>query len=51
MTIDLLVAALMMAAILIGPLVAFAVLAIRFGADSRPGIDDPDRRPWLVPGA
>jgi len=51
MTIDLLVAALMMATILIGPLVVFAVLAIRFGADSRPGIDDPDRRPWLVPGA
>jgi hypothetical protein len=51
MIIDQLVAALIVAAIFIGPLVAFAVLAIRFGADSRPGIDDPDRRPWLVPGA
>jgi hypothetical protein len=51
MMIDQVVAALAVAAMFIGPFVAFAALAIRFGADSRPGIDDRDRRPWLVPGA
>ena len=49
MMLDQVVAALAVAAIFIAPLVIFAVLAIRFGADSRPGIDDRDRRPWLVP--
>jgi hypothetical protein len=49
MMIDQVVAALAVAAIFIAPLVIFAVAAIRFGVDSRPGIDDPDRRPWLVP--
>jgi hypothetical protein len=49
MMIDQVVAALAVAAIFIAPLVIFAVAAIRFGVDSRPGIDDRDRRPWLVP--
>jgi hypothetical protein len=49
MMIDQVVAALAVAAIFIAPLVIFAVAAIRFGVDSRPGIDDPDRRPWLGP--
>jgi hypothetical protein len=48
-TIDQVVAALAVAAIFIAPLVAFAAAALRFGTDSRPTIDDPDRRPWLVP--
>ena len=47
--IDQLLAALAVAAIFIAPLVIFAVASIRFGVDSRPGIDDPDRRPWLAP--
>ena len=33
--------------ILIGPLLAFGYLAIRFGVDSRPGVGDRDGRPWL----
>ena len=37
-------------AILVGPLLAFACAAIRFGADSRPTIDDRDKRPWLWRG-
>ncbi len=49
MMIDQVVAALAVAAIFIAPLVIFAVAAMRFGVDSRPDIDDPDRRPWLVP--
>jgi hypothetical protein len=36
------------ATIVIGPLVALALAALRFGVDSRPGIDERDRRPWLV---
>ena len=47
MTIDLAMAALV-ATIFIGPLMALALAAIRFGVDSRPGVGDPDRRPWLV---
>lgn len=49
MMIDQVVAALAVAAFLIAPLVVFAAAALRFGVDSRPGIDDRDRRPWLVP--
>ena len=49
MMIDQIVAALAVAALFIAPLVAFAAAALRFGVDSRPGIDDRDRRPWLVP--
>ena len=30
-------------------LAAFAWAALRFGTDSRPGIAEDDRRPWLVP--
>ncbi len=47
MNIDLAGAALA-AAIVIGPLAALALAAVGFGADSRPGVGDPDRRPWLV---
>jgi hypothetical protein len=47
MTIDLAMAALT-AIILIGPFAALAVAAMRFGADSRPGVEDRDHRPWLV---
>ena len=49
MTIDQVLAALAVAAIFIVPLVAFAAAALRFGVDSRPGVDERDRRPWLVP--
>ena len=42
-------AALAVAAILIGPFVVLAIAALRWGVDSRPGIDDRDQRPWLVP--
>ena len=43
-------AAFAVATILITPLIALGVAALRFGADSRPGIGDRDQRPWLVPG-
>jgi hypothetical protein len=33
---------------LIAPFVTLAAAAIRFGVDSRPGIGERDRRPWLV---
>jgi hypothetical protein len=49
MTIDQVVAALAVAAIFIVPLAVFALAALRFGVDSRPGIDERDQRPWLVP--
>ena len=49
MTIDQVVAALAVAALLIVPLAIFALAALRFGVDSRPGIDERDQRPWLVP--
>lgn len=47
MTIDPVMAALA-AIIFIGPFVTVAAAAIRYGVDSRPGIGDRDRRPWLV---
>jgi hypothetical protein len=47
MTIDIATAALA-AAILVGPFAALAAAAMLFGADSRPGIDSRDQRPWLV---
>lgn len=47
MTIDIAMAALA-AIIFIGPFIALAAAAVRFGVDSRPGIGDRDRRPWLV---
>jgi hypothetical protein len=49
MMIDQVLAAVIVAAIFIAPFVAVATAALRFGADSRPGIDDGDRRSWLVP--
>ena len=36
-------------ALVIGPLGLLALAALRYGVDSRPGIDDRDQRPWLVP--
>ncbi len=50
MMIDQIVAALAVVALFIGPFAVLAVLALRSGVDSRPGVDDADRRPWLVPG-
>lgn len=47
MTIDFAMAALA-ATIFIGPLVVLAMAAMRFGVDTRPGIGDPDRRPWMI---
>lgn len=47
--IDQVVAGLAVAVIFFAPLVVFAAAALRFGVDSRPGIDERDRRPWLVP--
>jgi hypothetical protein len=49
MTLDQVFSALAVAAFFITPLVVLAVAALRFGVDSRPDIDDRDRRPWLVP--
>ena len=46
---DQIAAALAVAAIVILPLLLLAIAALRWGADSRPGIDDHDQRPWLVP--
>jgi hypothetical protein len=43
-TIDFAMAALA-ATIFIGPFVVLAMAAMRFGVDSRPGVDD--RRPWM----
>ena len=40
--------AVMTAVVVIAPFFALAIAALRFGVDSRPGIDDGDRRPWLV---
>ena len=40
--------AVMTAIVLIVPFLALAIAALRFGVDSRPGIADRDRRPWLV---
>ncbi len=47
MTIDI-TTAVLAAAIFIGPFAALAAAAIRFGVDSRPGIDDRDSRGWLT---
>ncbi len=35
--------------LIVGPLALLALAALRYGVDSRPGIDDRDQRPWLVP--
>jgi hypothetical protein len=37
------------AALVVGLLAILGYAAARFGVDSRPGLDDNDRRPWLVP--
>ena len=47
MTIDLVTAALAVI-VITGPFAVLALAALRFGVDSRPGIDDRDDRPWLV---
>lgn len=49
MTLDTIVAAVATLALFIVPFAALAWLALRYGVDSRPGIDDRDQRPWLVP--
>lgn len=46
---DQIAAALAVAALFIAPVVILAILAVRYGVDSRPGISDRDQRPWLVP--
>lgn len=51
MALDPIVAGLAVAAFVILALALFGVAALRYGVDSRPDISDPDRRPWLVPGA
>ena len=51
MMIEQIVTALAVAAVFIVPLVALAAAAMRFGVDSRPTIDERDRRPWLIPNA
>jgi len=50
MMFDQIAATVAVAAVIILPFVAFAIAAVRYGTDSRPGIDDHDQRPWLVPG-
>ena len=40
--------AVMTAVVVIVPFLALAIAAARFGVDSRPGVGDPDGRPWLV---
>ena len=47
MSIDLGLAALA-ALIVMGPFAVLAAAAVRFGVDSRPGIGDRDRRPWMI---
>lgn len=37
------------AALILGPLALLGLAAAHFGVDSRPGLDDIDQRPWLVP--
>ena len=36
------------AIVLIVPFLVLAIASIRFGADSRPGVGERDRRPWMV---
>ena len=36
------------AIVVIVPFFVLAVASIRWGVDSRPGVDDRDQRPWLV---
>lgn len=51
MTLDPILAGIVLAALVVIVLAMFGAAALRFGVDSRPGIGDDDRRPWLVPGA
>ena len=51
MALDPIIAAFAVFVLLVLALAALGAAAARFGADSRPGIADEDRRPWLVPGA
>ena len=30
------------------PFLVLAIASVRFGVDSRPGVDERDTRPWLV---
>jgi hypothetical protein len=38
----------MTAIVIIGPFLALAIAALRYGVDSRPGIDERDQRSWMV---
>ena len=51
MAIDQLIAGVAVAAAVVIVLALLGIAALRYGVDSRPGIGDRDRRPWLVPGA
>jgi hypothetical protein len=51
MSLDPSLAALAVLGLVVLALTAFGAAALRFGVDSRPGIDERDRGPWLVPGA
>ena len=51
MALDPIVAGLAVAALVILVLALFGAAALRYGVDSRTGIEDRDQRPWLVPGA
>lgn len=46
---DVLISIIAATALIIGPLAVLGIAAVHVGTDSRPGVDDPDRRPWLVP--
>lgn len=50
MTLDPIAAGLAVAALIVLALTLLGVVALRYGVDSRPGIGDRDRRPWLYGG-
>lgn len=49
MTMETPLAALAVLGIIVLVLAAFGWTAVRSGVDSRPGVAEDDRRPWLVP--
>jgi hypothetical protein len=38
----------MAAIVIVIPFLVLAMAALRFGVDSRPGVGERDRRPWMV---
>ncbi|HEY7700937.1 MAG TPA: hypothetical protein VIB02_01405 [Candidatus Limnocylindrales bacterium] len=40
--------AVMAAIVIVIPFLVLAMAALRFGVDSRPGVGERDRRPWMV---